>query len=352
MRPRRLGFVPLLLASVAVPALAVDVLGRFDVAGEGAARLELTGAPGALVVTRTPGGGEPLRADATLSDTGWIEAPFGGGLTSGVQGGGSDAGFGLWQVLGDGAIYGFFTDSAGVRRYEAGGRAGTGVRHVSGFRQHLREAIALNTARRPVYEALSGGASRRVSKRLVLVERATSLWAAWIDFRARRWQKKGVQIVAGDFASMEHVRPASSPPRWRGRMSKAQQEQLEGRLDVLRRETKRLLEARRWVEAARLADAELAAVEGLEAAWGCHLAMTKHTIEQVGFAALNADTWSRQSGGETDGLARHFVWALRVGIWGGPAIDAMAQEGQAAGAAVVVNDVPEIPLRRALRGAR
>lgn len=350
MRPRRFGFVPLLLVSVAVPALAVDVLGRFDLAGEAPATLELTGSPAALVVTRTASGGEPLRADATLSDTGWIEAPFGGGLTDSLQGSGSDSGFGLWQVLGDGAIYGFFTDAAGVRRYEAGGRGG--ARHSNGFRQHLREAIALNTARRPVYEAMSGGASRRVSKRLVLVERATSLWAAWIDFRARRWQKKGIHIVAGDFASMEHVRPASSPPQWRGRMTKAQQDQLEDRLDVMRKDVKRSLEGSRWVEAARRADAELAAVEGLEAAWGCHLAMTKHTIEQVGFAALNAATWSRQSNGGTDGLARHFVWALRVGIWGGPAIDAMAQEGQAGGAAVVVNDVPEIPLRRALRGAR
>lgn len=352
MRPRRLGFVPLLLASVAVPALAVDVLGRFDVAGEAAAGLELTGGPGALVVTRTASGGESLRADATLSSSGWIEAPFGGGLASGVQGSGTDAGFGLWQVLGDGSIYGFFTDAAGVRRFEAGGRAGSGVRHTNGFRQHLREAIALNTARRPGYEAMSGGASRRVSKRLVLVERATSLWAAWIDFRARRWQRKGVQIVAGDFASMEHVQPASTPPRWRGRMTGAQQDQLEDRLDVMRKDVKRHLEGGRWVEAARRADAELAAVKGLEATWGCHLAMTKHTIEQVGFAALNAATWSRQSNGGTDGLARHFVWALRVGIWGGPAIDAMAQEGQAGGAAVVVNDVPEIPLRRALRGVR
>ncbi len=348
MRPRRLGFVPLLLASVAVPALAVDVLGRFDVAGEAAAVVELAGSPEALVVTRTASGGESLRAEATLSDTGWIEAGFGGGLATGVQGGGSEAGFGLWQVLGDGAIYGFFTDQAGVRRFEAGGRGG--VRHTNGFRQHLREAIALNTARRPGYEAMSGGASRRVSKRLVLVERATSLWASWIDFRARRWQRKGVQIVAGDFASMEFVRPAATPPRWRGRMTRAQQDQLEDRLDGYRAETKRLLAASRWVEAARRSDAELHAVEALEVAWGCHLAMTKHTIEQVGFAALNAATWSRQSGGGTDGLARHFVLALRVGVWGGPAVDAMAQEGHAGGAGVLVNDVPEIPLRRALRG--
>jgi hypothetical protein len=75
---------------------------------------------------------------------------------------------------------------------------------------HLREAIALNRERMPLYAAETGGRSLPVSRRLIGSERL-ALLAAWtIDRRARPWLERGVRIVCDEFVPMDHA-PAFLP---------------------------------------------------------------------------------------------------------------------------------------------
>lgn len=77
--------------------------------------------------------------------------------------------------------------------------------------RHLREAIELNRARMPLYDSLTAGRSRAVSRRLIWAERL-ALPAAWvIDRRARTWQAHGVPIVCAEFV------PMSATPAFRAR---------------------------------------------------------------------------------------------------------------------------------------
>ena len=56
---------------------------------------------------------------------------------------------------------------------------------MSAFERHLREAIALNRERAPKYAAISGGATRPISRALISAELALLPVARWFDAAAR-----------------------------------------------------------------------------------------------------------------------------------------------------------------------
>jgi hypothetical protein len=75
------------------------------------------------------------------------------------------------------------------------------------FARHVREAIALNETRAPLYAALSGDASRPISRRLILAERAVLLIAPVFDRLAAPYHRAGISLFEDLFAPM-----ASAPP--------------------------------------------------------------------------------------------------------------------------------------------
>lgn len=358
MRPTALltsSVVALLVGAAALSARERDVTGAWHADG---VALEVARDGAALVVSRARGGAV-ARGPGRVTPSGWLAAGF--SATPGLAGAALDplalaragdppGGYGLWEVLEEGGprLRGFFTHDDGTRRFEVLTRAGARAPdEAGGFARHLREAIALNEARRDDYARRSDGASRALSRRLVFLERLSLPWARWIDWRAKRWNRRGVMIVAGDFVSMENVLdPATRPPR-PGRATAEQLDAVEARLKTFRRDTGRALDAGRFDEAARISAALLRELEASEAAWSCSLAMTRHVVEQVGYAALNALAWRAESRGETDGLARSFVKGLRLALDSSVEIDRKAQEAHARGVGIIINDVPEIPLAAA-----
>lgn len=341
------------LAALALSAQERDATGAWTVAdATPAVSLTIARSASGLEVTRETGG-DRVRAPGALGATGWLTARF--AVTPGLAGAATpgaaapsdvESGVGLWEVLaGPAHLRGFFTAHDGTRRFEVAARPGHPLeRETGGFVRHLRDAIAINQQRRPRYDARTGGASRALSRRLVLYERVVIPWAWWIDQRAKKWNRRGVMIVAGDFVSMQGIRPDSAPPSRTGQATDAQVEGLERQLKAFRAAAGAALDAHRFDEAARLAYELLRELERSEAAWGCHFAMTRHVVEQVGYAALNALTWRAMTNGETDGLARSFVKGLRLGLASSLGIDRRAQASHALGAGIIVNDVPDIPL--------
>lgn len=362
--PSKLVRRALLLLLLAPPLAALraqerSVDGAWRVDGQPDLALEVARDGAGLTLSRARGAASAVGRGA-VGPTGWLAARF--EATPGLAGATSlspldlarasepPAGFGLWEVLaaddlGGPRLRGFFTEPDGERRFEVAVRPGERApAERGGFARHLREAIALNQARRPLYEARTRGESAALSRRLVLYERLLLPWAWWMDRRARRWNERGVMIVAADFVSMTHVRDAAAAPPRAGRASEARLEALDARLATFRGDVKRACDAGRFDEVARLSVALLREVEDAEAREGCSYAMTRHVVEQVGYAALNAITWRAQSGGETDGLARRFIWGLRLGTSSCVGLDRRAQALHALGAGIIVNDVPDIPL--------
>ncbi|MEK7357605.1 MAG: hypothetical protein AAB250_14225 [Bdellovibrionota bacterium] len=81
------------------------------------------------------------------------------------------------------------------------------------FREHLREAIALNRERLPRYSSLSGGRSEAVSNRLILLERLAltgSHLTHDFDKLDKKYQKAGLQVLCEDFVPMDKT-PAFKP---------------------------------------------------------------------------------------------------------------------------------------------
>lgn len=78
------------------------------------------------------------------------------------------------------------------------------------FERHLRDAIALNRARAPLYAALSAGASRPISRRLILAERALLPIARWFDWRAAPYHRAGIPLLEVLFEPMSAA-PAFAP---------------------------------------------------------------------------------------------------------------------------------------------
>lgn len=217
---------------------------------------------------------------------------------------------------------------------------------MSAFATHLREAIALNRARRPVYAAATSGRSEPLSALLLRSERAALPVAWWIDARARRFQRAGVPVVAEDFVSMSAVRPAHAPPLRRGRMARRELDALDRRVRAYGAAVREAARCGELFRARRLSADLIDAVDGLEIGHDAHLAMTRHLVESIGLAATNGERWRRETGGRADALVRDLVIAQTLALRLAVPIDAAAQRLHGEGVGIVVNDVPAIPFPR------
>ena len=80
--------------------------------------------------------------------------------------------------------------------------------------------------------------------------------------------------------------------------------------------------------------------------------MTKHLVESLGLAAMNALDYAERSGGETLKLSRTFIRFQGLGLLGSVGIDRKAQAFHQQGIGIVVNDVPPIPFAERWKARR
>lgn len=207
------------------------------------------------------------------------------------------------------------------------------------FEAHLDEAIALNEARSPRYEALTGGASVRVSGHLITSERLTKWIARGFDRRAMRWQQHGVGILCDEFVSMELA------PEFRERAERAP-----APLASYDKRSAFLLAAKLTAqltfggfEALSLAlEDELAELEDTPE-YHC---MLRHTLESLlrasNLARVHARDAERLGLESPEALSRDLILthiaALGLSTW----LDNIAAPIQATGVPIICQDVPPI----------
>lgn len=214
-------------------------------------------------------------------------------------------------------------------------------------RKHVWEAIRLNVARGRGYAAITAGESRPLTRRLVLLELLCLVPLAWFDWRARKFQRRGIPIIAADFTSMTRVNPADAPIRFQGIASEGVWRKLAAELREFRAAADRAVVGAGFREVARLTSARLHSVEQREEELQCLFPMTRHLLESVGIFACHAVEYAAQSGGDTVALSKSFLRFHLRGVGLGIDLDRRAQACHALGAGIIENDVPAIPFETA-----
>jgi hypothetical protein len=70
------------------------------------------------------------------------------------------------------------------------------------FSLHVRESIEINSTRKPIYSQLTQGRSDKIFNFLIGAERLSLIPAAYYDWKAKKFQKKGVPLFCYEFMSM------------------------------------------------------------------------------------------------------------------------------------------------------
>ncbi|MCB9091843.1 MAG: hypothetical protein H6621_03060 [Halobacteriovoraceae bacterium] len=75
------------------------------------------------------------------------------------------------------------------------------------FRKHILDAIELNKQRKPLYEAISDGESKKISNKLISMEYLLIPISLYFDLSALRLQNKGVPLMCDEFIDMSETPP-------------------------------------------------------------------------------------------------------------------------------------------------
>lgn len=214
------------------------------------------------------------------------------------------------------------------------------------FVTHLTDAIRINRARREYYETETGGVSNGVSRRLILLERASLPFAWAIDRMAEKFNKNSIPVIAGDFVSMSVINDKKTPPVFKNIAPPASVEKVRAVLSGLEKSLKNALKTSDFSAACADSYRALLELEEIENAGRGHFALSKHIVESIGFAALHARAYSKLSEGGTAGLSKLFIRVQALALPFCAGTDAEAQKSHALGAGVLVNDVPFIPFKK------
>lgn len=210
--------------------------------------------------------------------------------------------------------------------------------HGSGT-EHLEEAIELYESRRHEYSVLTNGVSDSLFNRLIGLERAAIPLAKHYDWLALPFNAEGIGIVRDDFVSMDAVKAVTAPVTPASPWS-----------SVIEPDVKQLIStlptavSDNYAEVADITFQAIVALDLLEQQHNIYLAMTRHVLESIGFAAINAVDYAALSEGRSNSLANRFI-SLQIQTLRASAadLDRRANRSHQLGVGVLVNDLPHIP---------
>jgi hypothetical protein len=207
--------------------------------------------------------------------------------------------------------------------------------------RHLREAAAINKERMPLYDSLTGGRSRGISRRLIWTERLGILAAWYVDWRARPFQRAGIRIVCDDFVPMAHT-PAFQPRAPGPPPSLA--DFVRADASGIRREVERAQRLGGWAAASATLERE---IEALAATPAFHC-MLRHLLESAlrisNQAPLYADEAEARGLAESpEDLSLALLDLHLLSLGDAAKLDARAAPLQAEGIPILCQDVPPIP---------
>ncbi|MBF8262861.1 MAG: hypothetical protein HW387_526 [Parachlamydiales bacterium] len=214
------------------------------------------------------------------------------------------------------------------------------------FCDHLRDAVVINFERKKLYAQMSDHRSLGVSRLLILLEGAAIPIAWLIDRKAARFQKMGIGVIADDFVPMHPLPSYDTAPLYRLQANQQILRQLALDLKNVRKSIASCLDGGRFIAAAKMSYDLLQHIRQMEIEHQCHLAMTRHLLESIGFALLHAPQYAKASHDATVPLSKMFVRFQMLALSGGLWLDRKAGVIHEMGVGILVNDVPLIPFER------
>ena len=216
----------------------------------------------------------------------------------------------------------------------------------SGFR-HVLGAIVLNTRRGFRYAVQSKGRSLLVSIPLVLSEISALFAFGFFDLWGMKYNRRGIDIIIGDFVPMAKANSADSPLRYTDVASAQEHKRLKTRRWAFIAELWGLNRAGNLAEVVETTHRFLQEILALENNTKSLFPMHRHVVESIGVAALNSQNYAAQSNGETKTLSRWFIAFQIVALFTSSGNDRHAQKCHKLGIGIIEDDVPYIPFLEA-----
>lgn len=205
---------------------------------------------------------------------------------------------------------------------------------------HVRDAMKLNTERKPLYQLHSENRSTEVTDQLLKMERKLLLGAPFADAWARLYQRKGIPIMCEDFIDMSET-PAFVANHPEGMISILHYRKPDAL--AVTKNFQSLYKVRAYVEMAHYADNLIIQLEA-QPRYNC---LYRHMLESIRRMAILTPQYmemaNEQSLPSTELLSRTVLKSNISLLEDSASIDQLAAPLQARGLPIICQDVPFIP---------
>ena len=216
-----------------------------------------------------------------------------------------------------------------------------------GMAKHILEAIVINIRRGFQYARITRGRSLLLSFIMVASELMVLLPAYLFDLWGKKYNRLGIRVIAADFISMSKANDFGTPLKFKGQTPSGDLKDLQYQMNNYVSAANKLAGEENFRLLAAHTSQMLQQVEAMERYHCALLPMSRHILESIGFAAINAMKYEDQSQKRTNRLCRLMIQFQISGIYLALPIDKLAQKNHALGAGIIENDVPYIPFHEA-----
>lgn len=213
---------------------------------------------------------------------------------------------------------------------------------MSGFHQHIREAIACNKQRRKLYASISNNRTRPLSNFLIWTEYLTLPIAKYYDRRGKKFNENGIMIVQEDFVPMD-IAPYDQDVQFRNSFSKMIVDEIKSDTKKYLKETKgKIITVSDLKNRYTLTSNFYDDIEALEKNESVNFAMLKHVVESVAFICKNGIAYANQSNGKTIPLSASLFKLHHLGLKNALYFDKKANPFHVENIGILLNDMPKI----------
>lgn len=216
-----------------------------------------------------------------------------------------------------------------------------------GMTTHILEAIVINIKRGLQYAKATRGRSLLLSMTMVISELMVLLPAYLFDMWGKKYNRLGIRVIAADFIPMSKAKNYGTPLKFVGQTPRGDIQDLQYQMKVYANTVNKLAAENKFHMVAAHTHHMLTQVESMETFHRALLPMSRHILESIGFAAVNAVRYEDQSQKRTNRLCALMIQFQISGIALALPIDRMAQKNHVLGAGIIENDVPYIPFHEA-----
>jgi len=216
-----------------------------------------------------------------------------------------------------------------------------------GMSRHILEAIVINIKRGFQYAKMTRGRSLLLSFIMVTSELMVLLPAYLFDLWGEKYNRLGIRVIAADFVPMSDAKEFGTALKFKGVTPRGDIKDLKYQMKVFAHTVARLTQENNFRMVAAHTHHMLTQIESMETYHRALLPMSRHILESVGLAAVNAVKYEDQSQKRTNRLCSWMIQFQISGIALALPIDQMAQKSHLLGAGIIENDVPYIPFHEA-----